>query len=167
MENRYHFIPSGGISIIIHSNGYLWKVQNMKMFSELTNEEKERQLCFETSRSRLENIINSDIITAFIFLAILITMVFTIFGFGVTSIVTSETMESGSFSLGVTMLQASLLVGFVGMFFFLAIFVFIIYKRDKFRKRLFAVYEMDEDMFKVKDKDLKKIRRTWKKEEDE
>jgi len=139
----------------------------MKMFSELTNEEKERQLCFETSRSRLENIINSDIITAFIFLAILITMVFTIFGFGVTSIVTSETMESGSFSLGVTMLQASLLVGFVGMFFFLAIFVFIIYKRDKFRKRLFAVYEMDEDMFKVKDKDLKKIRRTWKKEEDE
>jgi len=139
----------------------------MKMFSELTNEEKERQLCFETSRSRLENIINSDIITAFIFLAILITMVFTIFGFGVTSIVTSETMESGSFSLGVTMLQTSLLAGFVGMFFFLAIFVFIIYKRDKFRKRLFAVYEMDEDMFKVKDKDLKKIRRTWKKEEDE
>jgi len=135
----------------------------MKTFDELTEKEKERQLCYETSRSRLENIINSDIVTLFIFLAILMTMVFVIFGYGVTTVVTAET--DSLFNLGITMLQASILTGIVGTMFFVILFAVIIYKREQFRKQLFAIYEMDENIHNVSRKDLRKIKRTWKKED--
>lgn len=135
----------------------------MKTFDELTEKEKERQLCYETSRSRLENIINSDIITLFIFLAIMITMVFVIFGYGVTTVVTADT--DSLFNLGVTMLEASILTGVAGILFFALLFTVIVYKRDQFRKQLFAIYEMDENIYNVSKEDLRKIRRTWKKED--
>lgn len=137
----------------------------MKTFDELTEKEKERQLCYETSRSRLENIINSDIITLFIFLAVIMTLVFSVFGYGVTTVVTAESMEDGTFSLGVTMLEAAIMSGIVGMFFFLILFSITIYKRDQFRKELFAIYEMDENIYNVSKTDLRKIKRTWKKED--
>lgn len=134
----------------------------MKTFEELNSKEKGKQISYELTRSRLENIVNTDLITAFIFLTIVMLIVASILGYGLTIAMGAET--EGSFITGLQIIRASMIAGVVSFCLFIALLTIVIYKRDQFKKRLFAVYEIDEDLFKVKKEDLMKVKRTWKKE---
>lgn len=134
----------------------------MKTFEDLDSKEKEKQISYEMTRSRLENIVNSDLITAFVFLALILIIVTSTLGYGATVAMGAE--SEMAFMLGLRFIQAGLLAGVVSACLFIILLSVILWKRDQFRKHLFAVYEIDDDLFNVKKKDLAKVKRTWKKE---
>ena len=133
----------------------------MKTYNDLSKEDKDKFMSYSITKSHVNATLNSNFMVAFMFLlfVVVFTSSITLVGLNLLQI---------NIDTAISVINISFVSSMIGMFLFFIMLVYVIvYKKEMYEKTLYAMYEIEpNDIFDIKEKDLKKIVRSWKKKGD-